>query len=159
MRTKFNKETGKEEIQYSLAEHIFIVLQANKDNGNEFMTDSDIAIDVMQRVKTLPKDKYKRKIIQPKSIRGAMGDVRNLADSEGMTIVTDRKATDKKNFFDGWIIDGWRIATEQDKDYIEQELKIRALREDGYSDSQKRIKNTATASGILPSEKRTAIDE
>ena len=157
MREKVNGE-----ITFSLADHIFVVLQDNKDNGNEFMTDSDIAIDVMARVKTLLNDKYRRKVIQPKSIRGAMGEVRNLADAEGMTIVTDRKPTEGKNsVFDGWVIDGWRIATEEDKGYIEQELKLRMQKGAGFSDSVKRIRGTATKSGILPHEldKTPAIEE
>ena len=156
------REKANGEVTYSLADHIFIVLQANKDNGNHFMTYSDLAIDVMQRIKGLEKDKYKRKVIQPKSIRGAMGEVRNLADLEGMTIVTDRKPTDGNGPFEGWIIDGWRIATEDDKGYIEQELEIRAIRGNSFFDSQKRIRSTATKSGILPQETkkhRKSIEE
>ena len=146
MREKINGE-----ITYALADHIFIVLQANKDNGNHFMTDSDLAIDVMQRIKGIDKDKYSRKVIQPKSIRGAMGDVRNIADAEGMTIVTDRKTTQSKTSqLSGWIIEGWRIATEQDKGYIEQELELRTQIGTRFTDTAKRIRDTATKSKILP---------
>lgn len=136
MRTK---KDGTEVM--SLADHIWNVLEANEANGNEFMNESAIAIDVMANVRGRPQDKtlYGR-VIQPKSIKSCMGSVRAIADLNGATIVAERKFHDEKGTaLKGWIILGWRIASDEDEDYITHELSIRATMESGVSKMRRKL--------------------
>jgi len=130
-------------IVMSLTDHVWTVLKENNDNGNHWLTESDIAIRVMSNVLGRPDDKsLYGKVIQPKSIKSIMGAVRGLADTKGMTIVARRKFEDDngKNL-KGWIITGWRISTEEDEDYITHEIKIRATMRNGASEGIRKIEN------------------
>jgi len=148
----YTKKNGEEIL--SLADHVWLVLLNNLKGDNHWLNESDIAIRVMSNVLGRPQDKtLYGKVIQPKSIKSCMGTVRSMADIEGMTIVAERKTEDDKgNDLKGWIITGWRIATEEDQDYIQHELELRAIRETGYADNRKRIHHTAKTSGLLPKE-------
>ena len=130
----------------SLADHIWHVLEANEANGNEFMDESMIAIDVMTIVRGRPQDKplYGR-VIQPKSIKSCMGSVRGIADENGATIIAERKFHDEKGTaLKGWIILGWRIASDEDENYIAHELSIRATIEKGQGKMRRRLKGDQT---------------
>jgi len=138
----------------SLPDHILQVLEENLNNGNNWMTASDISIEVMSNVRGRPQDKRLfRKIIQAKTIKSHMGYVRDLADAKGMTVVAERKfKNDDGDPLQGYHITAWRIATEEDIDYIQHELQLRATKEANLSNKRRKIRSTAKRKGLLPPE-------
>ena len=142
-------------IVLSLTDHIWQVLEQNNENGNSWLNESEIAIRVMSNVLGRPEDKtLYGKVIQPKSIKSCMGSVRNLADVNGVTIVAERKFKDDNGKdLKGWIITGWRISTEDDKDYITHEIEIRTTMRRGSSEGIRKIE------GRHPNQEVKSIEE
>jgi hypothetical protein len=150
MKTKTNGV-----VKYSLADHIWIILKENIDNGNPFLGLYDLSLLLMNRINTIPNDKYYKKQIQYKTIKATMGMVRNLANANNMTIVAERKTTnDAGKSLGGWIVIGWRIADERDEDYIRKEIEIRNTQETGLRTSRERIQGK-----LPPGDKQEAIEE
>lgn len=142
-------ELNNGEKKFSIADHILIILKENNNNGNKFLTNSDIAIRVMSRILGMPGDNQYGKVIQPKTIQSLMGEVRKLADEEGITIIADRR-NPKTREPSKIRISGWRIATEGDDEYIRKEIELRAERRDSYESNREKIQSTAEKSKLLP---------
>lgn len=138
-----------------LEEIILEVLANNYDDGNAFMSDGEIAYQCMG---LLYEKGIKRKtIITPIAVRARMSKVRESADDQGITIVSERMiepAIDektKKVLYErkGWKVKRWRIAGEEDEGYIKREIELRLERSDNLSVVAKRIQETAIRKGLI----------
>jgi hypothetical protein len=154
--------TDKIALEYLILE----VLEKELYNGDEFLTDSEIAY----KANGISYEKgYGRYApIVSKSVRDRMPRVREIADEKGMTIIAkrvkDEIKTKKvynpekrkqelqvvKNDSKSLKVIGWKIASTKDTQYIKNELEIRVTLRDAFEDSRSKIQETATKKGLLP---------
>ena len=147
-------------------EHLILeVLEKELYNGDDFLTDSEIAY----YTNGISYEKGFARIapIQPKSVRDRMPKVREIADNKGMTIIAKRVKDEvitvkvynpetkkkeiqvKKNDSKSLKVIGWKIAGKNDQDYIKNELELRETMRNGIENSRAKIERTATKKGLL----------
>jgi len=134
---------------------ILEVLEKELRENDNFLSDSEIAY----RVNGISYEKKinRRAPVISKSVKDRMPKVREIADLKGMTIIADRIPS-KMDGCTGLRINGWKIASKNDADYIQKELKIRELLRNGYQTSINKITKTATEKGLIVSKEKLQLE-
>jgi len=132
----------------NLQTQILQVLEDNLKANGSFMTISDIAGAVFG-------NGYVKKtaFIHDQMIKERMGQVRELADANGLLIIPKRKPTknDKNKKF---LIEGWKIAVQGfDDDYVYDELMYKRNNGQARTKSFKNLLNKAQSKGMISSDK------
>jgi len=125
---------------------ILEVLEKELAGTDQFLSESQIAY----RANGLS---YEKKIerdtpISGSSVKLRMPRVREIADGKGMTIIAHRIKDQEANSKNLKVL-GWKIAGEQDTDYIHNELEIRKQLSNGNYANFNKIAKTAVRKGLL----------
>ena len=138
---------------------ILNVLENNRDEDNVFMTPEDITVAIYGNEIFLVNTTKFREMQDDlvRSVRTRMGQVKELAEENGMTVIPRRKPV--KDGTKKFRVLGWKVLTEGDEAFVVDELIYK--RDNGQSriNSFNRLKETAESRGLIEAKKAKELTE
>ena len=143
----------------SLETKILNTLENNRDGNNVFMSPEDIAIEIYGS-EIFSSNTATFRVIQDElttKVRQRMGQVKELADENGMTVIPRRKPV--KGGTKKFRIIGWKILTEGDEAFIVDELMYKRQNGQSRINSFNQLKEVAVRKGLLAAEKLKELSQ